>query len=730
MSTASRWAGWARKRRGGPSPSTDRSPAAWLADGKVNLLVELHVTGIGWVDITSKVREAQGITIKRGQQEGQTKVPPSTMRFTLNNANGTFSNRNPYSPYFGRIGRNTSIRCSIGDDMRFVGQIAEFPQRWDTTGTDVWVPVEAAGSLRQYGQGFPVLRSPMYRAVVGSPGLLQYWPLDDGSEATQGLSAVDSFPLTVVENVVTFGSVTGPAGSTALADLSSGGRMSGAVAFSSALSYRIELVTKWKPIAATEFSTPLGWYTGGGVDLWKLTASPVADGGLYLQYVTPSGSVAGPFTSDVAVDDTAWKHIRIEGAYISPTSMSMNVMLNGTLVINQTVALAFGPVKSVTVNHDHNTNTAVPSMGHLAVWAPIPSQATSLTAMDGYSGETAVERIVRVAAEEHLPVAIAGDPAQSALVGPQRTVSALTVLQDAAGVDRGTLYEPRTSLGLRYRTLYDMYNQTGPTLDYASKHLSDQLEPNDDDSVLVNDMTVTRTSGSSRQYVKTSGPLNINDPDQDRHGAGRASSALTVPCENDNQLRHIAGWEVHRGTVDESRYPSVQVELHREVFRNDPTLSAQIVALDVTGHLTLTNLPAWLPPDPVELHIEGYQENIRTFTRTLTFNTSPGEGYHVAVYDQDRYASDGTTLSETSNGGGVDTTATVWNTLTPSGPVWPTTEEPYDWMVEGERVTVTEMTPDTNGFQSATVVRSVNGVVKSHDIGAEIELYRPGVYAL
>lgn len=78
---------------------------------------EIKISG-AWVDVTNYSYTRDTATIKRGRPDEWAGVlpPPSTLNFTLNNAAGRFSPRNPLSPYFGVLGRNTPIRSSVPGD--------------------------------------------------------------------------------------------------------------------------------------------------------------------------------------------------------------------------------------------------------------------------------------------------------------------------------------------------------------------------------------------------------------------------------------------------------------------------------------------------------------------------------------------------------------------------------------------------------------------------------------
>ena len=113
----------------------------------------------------------------------------------------------------------------------------------------------------------------------------------------------------------------------------------------------------------------------------------------------------------------------------------------------------------------------------------------------------------------------------------------------------------------------------------------------------------------------------------------------------------------------------------------------------------------------------------------------PAGTYDVGVYDatDSRWDSRTTTL-----GSAPDDNDTSW-TLSTTDPddVWSTTETPYDLVVcrggvRGEVVTCTAMgAPSGSGpyTQTATVTRSVNGVVSAWDIGDEIHAADAGRWA-
>lgn len=76
-----------------------------------SVLTELYVDG-AWTDISTDVLHRDGHSIKRGKTEYASQAGPTQLGLSVKNTAGKYSPRNPLSPYFGKIGRNTPIRVS------------------------------------------------------------------------------------------------------------------------------------------------------------------------------------------------------------------------------------------------------------------------------------------------------------------------------------------------------------------------------------------------------------------------------------------------------------------------------------------------------------------------------------------------------------------------------------------------------------------------------------------
>ncbi|MFD0344003.1 hypothetical protein ACFVH0_35955 [Streptomyces sp. NPDC127117] len=75
-------------------------------------MTELFYDG-QWNNISSDMRESDPVTITRGVSSEGNRTDPSVATATLDNRHGRYSPRNPLSPLFGKIGRNTPWRFSV-----------------------------------------------------------------------------------------------------------------------------------------------------------------------------------------------------------------------------------------------------------------------------------------------------------------------------------------------------------------------------------------------------------------------------------------------------------------------------------------------------------------------------------------------------------------------------------------------------------------------------------------
>lgn len=612
---------------------------------------------------------------------------------------------------------------------RFHGEVSSFPQKWDVSGSDIWTPIECAGLLRRYQQGSPPVASPIRRAVSASPTIpIIYWPCEDpAGSGSFAVGAGTGQPM-LISGSPTLATDTHIGGSAALPTLGNS-TWTGTVPTYTASSPNSASVAFVVYAPTTPANGAVIMRVVAGTTRFDFAWSTSGGGGFYVNaYDTVTGALAAPgndnsATPTAASTGTAYA-VQMQFAQ-SGANIAWGFQLpgSGTSYANLT-SRTLGLMSQATVNPNGTLTDTV--AGHVGAYNSQPVTFPQESALTGSSGETAGARFIRLCQENGVVARTVGDPNVSPAMGPQGVDTFVNLIQACIDVDNGMLFEPRDVLGLGMRMRSSLFSQaSSATLNYAASHLSAVPEPVDDDQLVRNDVTVTRTNGSFARATLVAGTLSVNPPP---NGVGAYPDTPTINVLADSQLLDEASWRMHTQTVDESRWPVVTVGMHTPEMVANPTLAQQIQAADVGQVITLTGLPAWLPPNDTRQLLQGITETLANYEFTIALNCSPASPYDVIVLDDPTFArldTDGSTL-HTSVGTG-DTTWSVDTTGAATGsPLWTTSagDFPFDIQIEGEQVTVTNIT-GTSSPQTFTVTRSVNGVSKSHSSGAAISLQRP-----
>lgn len=661
-----------------------------------------------WIDVTAYVYLRDRMNITRGLADEAVRADPAKLTLTLNNRDGRFSPRNPTGPYYGLLGRNTPIRVSVTHSavtyVRYLGEVAVWPPRWDVSGRDVWVPIEAADITRRLGAG-GTLRSAMFRTMTGvSPDdyvPLQYWPLEDGSSATQAASGLPGGPAMTLTGSATFATDDGVVGSEPLLTLAAGASLSVAIpghVATNGFASQFLLKVPQEPASETFFAQ---FTTTGSARTIKMGITPGSPSRYFVRTYDSAGTLiaeywapldgSGPNTPTEANFFAQWAmwSVGVNDDFGSPEAfIGLGIGTEGPGSYGGAGAgSTLGTVTSARLFGGLNGA----SFGHLGVFTDaaynfLTDAETTWQAFLGHAGEQAHERFERICREEDIPSVVVGT--SSAAMGPQPIGKLLDIFDDCAKADSGLVYTPADQLAVAFRTNESRYNQTSLLdLDYETDgHIAPPLEPIEDDLDVTNDLTITRTGGSSARYELTEGRNQVADPPD---GIGRYAKTDTVNLYDDTQPAHLAAWTVHVAAWDEARYPTVHVNLAAA-----PALIPDVTDLDVADRFTIDNLPAWLPPDLVDLQALGYTETIGSFDWDLVLNSVPAGPFNVfVVEDQElgRLDTAGTILqkAETSS-------ATSMRFATHAGPLWITSaarpgDFPLDVGAAGEQVRVTAM---------------------------------------
>lgn len=356
------------------------------------------------------------------------------------------------------------------------------------------------------------------------------------------------------------------------------------------------------------------------------------------------------------------------------------------------------------------------SVCHIAVFSNISSVIADVPdftdAMNGYVGEEAIDRMVRLASELHVPFFTLGS--KSPAMGAQDTTDAFEQIRDCEAVDRGLLYEKRWGLG--YLSMAERNNAPVKLeLDFDQAHIADTPQPDDDDRWLRNRWTVSRVNGGEFTAELKTGPLGTE------HGV--VEDAATVNVHTDDQLQGQAGWRQHMGTLDEDRWSDIPLNLVRS-----PALINTYASLPIGARTTVANPPDEMPPETIDVVYGGLQERLNPKEWVASLITFPASAYRVyrvgpSPGNLGRLNSKLSYLAVA-----VDSDDTSLLVATP-GVIWDTTATSLDLNIDGEKVTATVISGSSSP-QTFTVTRSVNAVVKSHRVGATVSLWQPPVYAL
>lgn len=708
---------------------------------KTDVKVELFYSG-SWHDITltEGVYTRDPITITRGRPDESQRVTPSTLNLTINNRNGYYSPRNPRSPLYRLIGRNTPIRVSVSGSYRFWGEVESWPQRWGVDGKDAWTPITANGILRRLnapGTTRPA-QSPLRRAVLAAAPIA-YWPLEDARAASSIASGLlNGQPMVFGSTPPLCGDDKLAPGSVAGVDVGNEGFATGQMVGGANGSWSVSFVTNF--VRRDGDLTNVITVEAGGIRAQALQGLSSVQGSVF----GPSNSVALTGGS-IAVTNAGNRrpHHIVLTATQSGADATVTMRIDGVQTDTDTITgVTVTPPTSVTINGDPilpgdslADGTSL-LLGHVAVYNSVFTDDLT-AAMEAHAGETAVARIERLCSEEGIAVTIIGDVDDSESVGVQRAAPVLDLIYDAVDADGGLLYEVRDDLALAHVIHSYLYNQDPAlTLNYAAgAEVAPPLEPVEDTDVTGNDITVTRYQGGSAQVVQETGTLNVQEPTDDPDGVGRYRKDFNLVLFEDGQCLPRAAWEKHLGTWDEARYPVINMDLSAMRQDGKTSLIANALGLDIGDRLAIENPPSWLPPDSIVQVAQGFVEEIGSHTHTIAVNATPALPYDVLELETDTTqnlsripaATGATTLNEvldtTETDVDIISTKVRWIDSATYG-----SQFPLDVLIGGERMRVTVCT-GTTLTQTFTVVRSINGVVKTHAIGTPVQLFRPPVIA-
>lgn len=568
---------------------------------------------------------------------------------------------------------------------RFRGEISSWPTKWVTGGFDAWEEITAESLLRRQAQGVIPLRSAIVRSTVTRPTLVAYWPMEDSDPSSVLAPMSPDTKNMLYTGDVSLAAHAGPDGSDSLPSFSAGSSWYGDVNLNRFLnvgSWQVQGVFNFQQLTTTERAFFI-IRTSGTIREWRLLVDQDSvrvqgykrdAGGLTLtvdKAFAWTFDVGGAGTMTPGASVNLWQKWQLLVTQVGGTidwSIAGRILgsAQGTVGDNDISPLGtIGQVSSV-LGPFYNADIDGISVGHIAVYYGDDISIFD-EAEDGYVGDTALERAQRLADEEGENLVFVGDYGDTVAMGAQRPDRLLDLMRETANTDRGIFGDSRdwSESAFRFIGRASLYNQPPVLeLDYtaSSSELWAPLDPTDDDQYLRNRVSAERERGGRAITEKSEGVNSVAE-------VGLYETTVTVNSESDDILPHIAGWDVHIGTWDEERYPTVHLKLHAA-----PHLIPDYLFVDQGTRIIIRNARSadsrtWVPPGDIELMVRGYDESFGNFEWTADLQCVPARPWDIPLVVPD------TTLSS-SRHDRVDTAGSVTAGTTDADdtvlPVWTT----------------------------------------------------------
>lgn len=695
-----------------------------------NVEVELFIAG-AWEEqvksqagaaLNADVLSADGITIYKGGDD-ESGFRPHRIELTFNDSAGRYRTSNPLSPLYGIAGRNTGCRVKVAGVTTTTCEASSWrPSRTvdfnPVTGKGrAWVKLVAEGVTRRLGQWTEPLRSPLYRRISRYANLVGYWPMEDDTFATQLANTVTTGIPGAALPPVTYRGGNGPPGSEPVLKLGSGAVLgSNFISASTTAGWQICFSMKLDVMPSSGTYLPMLWWTtsNGYTHVWELS------NGAYQVRVYDRDGVA-LYTSGAILHTTIPTQWTIFNLKSSGSAGTVTIdwkwyqaLSPGAYGVATTYAGTLGRLNRWGISGNAWTTNAL--VGHVFGVTTIADDllsVPSVSSFNGYLGEMSGTRFIRLTGEEGITRFTVGTSGSDGfLMGVQLAATFMDLLQECTQTDDGRFDDERYALGaVTQRTRRSMYNQTPALALTYPTHIAYPFEEQVDDKATGNRVTAKNVTGSEFTATSSVGSMSTQLPP---NGVGEVKKTVDVSVYQDSDLEIIAGWHLSKGTLDRPRYESVTVDLVA-----NPSLATACNAIREGDLITITGYE----PDPIPLLVIGIVQQVGHSTRTFTFTTRPADLYRTGIYDNTATLYDS---RSTLNAGVTSTATTMVFTFTDIDEAWSVAGFfPYDVMIAGERIRVTAMGAITGSgpwTQSATVTRSMNGIIKPQVTGAAVRV--------
>lgn len=519
-------------------------------------------------------------------------------------------------------------------------EVTQLPSRWDLSRLDRWVPVQAKGILRRLGAGRKEIASavtlhlrrytPSYmwfplessaggvasNAIPGGvPGFLRdvsFGPPElEGDLALPGVSGIATFDK---EKSQVSGQAISHTAGTVWSFL-----------FFARIPARPATEVLWGQISSSGTARMWSIYIQTNFSLRVEARS--SDGTLL------SSDILSPY---VSYAEGAWLAFNLK---LTKSGGTVNWRINYHSPGDTVFYFGSGSYSGTTGvfrSFRFASNAALEAAGgfqltqvfHYAGDLPFVSN-TFARAAKAYLGEESATRWLRLTQDANTPASLMGASGGTEPMAAQLPAKLLDLLIECAQAEGGFVIEERGEFAIALHTKLALMNTPTLDLDINAGHISPPMDPIEDDQQTRNYVTVSRPAGGFAVSAQLTGPLNINNPEDDPDGVGYYGDEVELPLGADSQLQVAADWRRAQGTLDEARYPSITADLTSSAYQADPALSARALAVDSGRTLVISN--SEVSPDPAPQLVQSYTEEIDMYTYKLVWVAQPGRLWRVGV---------------------------------------------------------------------------------------------------
>jgi hypothetical protein len=658
-------------------------------------------------------------------------LQPNKIDFTLASDNLVMDPTYAPGSLYGKIGRNTPARVQISATTLTWGEASSWkPERTPEHVPGVrgrsWVGITAEGVLRRLGRWDDPIDSPLRRQISGYASLLGYWPLEDPTGSARLAQLVPTVEAGTYSGTVSLAGDPGAGGSDSVLTVSASSTVFGAFRSPSGNGYQISFAVRLNVLPGSGTYGTIFAYTDSAGRTYSWQVNNVS----YRTVVQDADGTVLDSSVIAAQPILAWARMRIKvtvsGSTVTyePAWYTQDDTTGPSGITATFSGTTTGRPRTWVIPGNAYTDGA--AYGHVFAVTDTSLDIVGTTsdarlAFDGYKGERAGWRFYRLLGEVGITRYVVG-ATTSAPMGRQKPGRIIDLLAECAATEAAVVYDEPLDIAVTMRCFTDLINRTAALALTVGTDVGVPLQKDITDTGVVNDITVANRDGTEVRLQRTSGRLSISPPPA---GVGAYKKSVDVNLSDPTRaLTNRAEFALAEGTVDRARYRQVRIDLLA-----NPSLRAACTALRPGDFITITGAE----PDTIWLRVLTINRAGGAVEDSCTLTTVPADPYITGVYDATarRQDSASTTLAAGATSSATSLSLTTANQFD----VWSTTSLPYDMIIAGERVRVTAMTAaaGTAGVgpftQTATVTRSINGVVKAQLVNAEVRTFDPARYA-